>query len=100
MIPIERYMEDVEKNITNSISAAKTEWPQRGCICGEIKVRLFTLAAWRQLKGVQLLGGEGMQIGDFGEIEEKWKRKERAEMVLIKAFWWRLVFFEEKCDNV
>lgn len=46
------------------------------------------------------MGGEGMQIGDFGEIEEKWKRKDRAEMVGIKAFWERLVFFEEKCDNV
>ena len=46
------------------------------------------------------MGGEGIQIGDFGEIEEKWKRKERAEMVWIKVFWGRLVFFEEKCDNV
>ena len=58
------------------------------------------MAARLLLKGVQLLGGEGMQIGDFGEIEEKWKRKERAEMVWIKAFGGRLVFFEEKCDNV
>ena len=60
-------MEDVEKNVTNSISVEKTEWPQRGCICWEIKVRLFTLAARLLLKGGQLLGSKGMQIGDYRE---------------------------------
>jgi len=65
MIPKERYIEAVEKIILVS---------DRGCpitfghsLFLEVTESFLTLAAWRQLKEGQLLGGEGMQSGDFRE---------------------------------
>ena len=65
MIPIERYIEAVEKIILVS---------DRGCpitlghsLFLEVTDCFLSLAEWRLLKGVQLLGGERMQSGDFME---------------------------------